>query len=103
MVVDVCLVDMGADHKSVLPFRETHSQFIADSIGFLWRNLSGLERLPDVVSDHVAPPLIAPRDKLVFFLGEKELIIRSSLSRVFSYKKYFHNILHCGKIFVIIG
>ena len=53
MIVDVGLVDVGADDESVLALGESPGQLYAQSVGFLRRNLARHKGLPQVVGDHV--------------------------------------------------
>ena len=61
--VNVFLVCMGADDKSVFAFRQRHRQVIADLVRQLRCDLSRLEGLPQVVSNHVMLLLVAPRHR----------------------------------------
>lgn len=53
MIVDVRLVDVGADDESVFAFGKTPGQLHAQAVGFFRRNLARNEGLPQVVSDHI--------------------------------------------------
>ena len=53
MRVNVMLVHMGADDKSVFPLGQRHSQIIADLIRQFRRDFPRLERLPQVVGNHI--------------------------------------------------
>ena len=53
MVVDVSLVNVGADDESVFAFGKTPGQLHAQAVGFFRRNLARNEGLPQVVSDHI--------------------------------------------------
>ena len=53
MVVGVRLVDVGTDDKSVFAFGKTPGQLHAQPVGFLRRDLTRNEGLPQVVGDHV--------------------------------------------------
>ena len=55
-------VRMRGYDESVLPFCNRHRQLIADPVCFLSRNLSRLERLSDLVGDHI--PLLLSSGKL---------------------------------------
>ena len=46
-------VNMGADDKSVFLLGQRHSEVIANLVRQFRRNLSRLEGLPQVVSDHI--------------------------------------------------
>lgn len=74
VIVDVRLVRVGGNEKGVLALRPAHRRFVADAIGLLRGNLSGLERLPDLIAQHIGiPPLLPARGGLVLGLGEQEL------------------------------
>lgn len=53
MVVDVGLVNVGADDESVLALGEAPGQLHAQPVGFLRRDLARHKGLPQVVGDHV--------------------------------------------------
>ena len=53
MVVDVRLVDVGADDESVLAFGKAPGQLHAQPVCFLRRNLARHKGLPQVVGNHV--------------------------------------------------
>ena len=53
MVVDVSLVDVGADDESVPALGEAPGQLHAQPVGFLRRDLARNEGLPQVVGDHI--------------------------------------------------
>lgn len=53
MVVDVRLVDVGADDESVLALGEAPGQLHAQAVGFLRRDLARHKGLPQVIGDHV--------------------------------------------------
>ena len=44
------LVRVGRNNESVSALRPAHSQLIAYSICFFWRNLSGIEGLTDLIA-----------------------------------------------------
>ncbi len=72
MVVDVGLVHMGTDKKRMTPFEEPGGKLIADFVGLLRRDLSGLEGLAHLVGNHVAL-LLPPGDALVLAPGKGKL------------------------------
>lgn len=45
VIVDMALVDVGADKELVLALRPAHDGFIANSVGLIRGDFSGLERL----------------------------------------------------------
>ena len=50
VVVDVCLVCVGGNEKGVLALCPAHRRFIADTVCLLRRDLTGLERLADLIA-----------------------------------------------------
>lgn len=76
MVVNVLAVCVGGNKKGVFAFRPAHGRLIADAVCLLGGNLSGLERLADLIAEHIRiPPLLPARDRLILCLGEQELRI----------------------------
>jgi hypothetical protein len=69
MVVYMGFIGMGADEKSVFPLGEPHRELIPDTVSIFRRNLSGLETLPDMVSDDISFSLIPPRERGILLLG----------------------------------
>ena len=53
MIVDVRLVDVGADDESVLAFGKAPGQLHAQAVGFLRRDLARHKGLPQVVGNHI--------------------------------------------------
>ena len=62
MVVDVSLVDVGADDESVLAFGKAPGQLHAQPVCFLRRDLARHKGLPQVVGNHI---VLAPRTRPV--------------------------------------
>ena len=63
-------VCVGGNEKGVLALRPAHRRFVADAIGLLRGNLSGLERLPDLIAQHIGIPALLPaRDSPVLCLA----------------------------------
>ena len=62
MVMDMALINMGCDDKLIPALGEAFGQFPAYPVGVLRGDLSGFERLPDMVCQHflVAGRLAAP-------------------------------------------
>ena len=60
MRVNMFLVHMSADDESVFSLRQRHRQLIADFVCQLRRDLSRLERLPQVLGDYILFLLVAP-------------------------------------------
>ena len=54
VVMNVLFVGVGADEKSVPALQEAFGKFVADAVGLLRRNLSGLKGLPYLIGDDVA-------------------------------------------------
>ena len=63
------LVRVGGNDKRIFALGEAHGQFIAHLVGFLGGNLAGLERLPNLIGDHIIF-LPASCDKFVLSLGQ---------------------------------
>ena len=53
MIMDVLFVDMRCNDKGMSALGPSHGRFVSDTIGFLRCDLSGLERLADLISDHI--------------------------------------------------
>lgn len=70
--MDVGLVHMGTNEKRMTAFEEPGGKFIADPVGLLRRDLSGLEGLAHLVGDHVAL-LLPPGDTLILAPGKGKL------------------------------
>ena len=69
-------VCMGGNEKGVFALRPAHGCLISHTVCLLGGDLSGLERLADLIAQHIRiPPLLPARDGLVFCLGEQELRI----------------------------
>ena len=74
--MDVLAVCVGGNEKGVLALRPAHGHFIAQPVCLLRGDLSGLERLPDLIAQHIGvPPLLPARGGLVLGLGQQELRI----------------------------
>lgn len=43
---------VGGNDKRIIPLQKTAGKFVADGIGFLWRNLAGFERLTHLIGDN---------------------------------------------------
>ena len=72
--MDVLAIRMGGYDESVFTLGEAHGKLIANLIGFLRRDLSRFEGLPNLVSDDVVF-LTAPSGLLVLPLGQEELLV----------------------------
>ena len=76
MVMDVLAVCVGGNKKGIFALRPAHRRFIADTVGVLRGNLSGLESLPDLITQHIGIPALLPaRDGPVLCFAQKELRI----------------------------
>ena len=53
MIVDVGPVDVGADHKGVIPLGKPFGKFHAQAVGFLRGDLAGLEGLTHLIGDYI--------------------------------------------------
>ena len=53
VVMDMGLVDMGADHKGVIALGEPLCKLHAQPVGFFRGNLAGDKGLPDMVGQHI--------------------------------------------------
>ena len=74
MVVDVCPVGVGSNDKSVFTLQKSLGKLITDLVGFLGGDLSGLERLTNLIGDHVTF-LSAPSDKFILPFGQHKFFI----------------------------
>ena len=72
MIVDVFPVCVGGNDKSVFALGKPHCKFIAHLVGFLGGNLTGLERLSNLIGDHIIF-LYAPSDKFILPLGKHKI------------------------------
>ena len=43
---------VGGNDKRMIAFQKTAGKFVADGIGFLWRNLAGFKRLTHLIGDN---------------------------------------------------
>lgn len=86
VVVDVRPVGVGSNDKSVLALQKTLGKLVADAVGFLRRDLPRLERLPHLISDHIAF-LAAPGGLLVQpFCQQKFFIYRQRAALIAAYQ-----------------
>ena len=68
--MNVALVDVGTNEKLVLALCPAHGRFISHTVCLLGGDLTGLERLADLIAEHIGiPPLLSARDGLVLCLG----------------------------------
>ena len=74
VIVNVFSVDMGRNNKSILALCKPHGKLITDLVGFLGSDLSGLERLTNLVGNHIIF-LPAPGHQFILAFGEHEFFI----------------------------
>ena len=77
VIMDVGLVHMSADNKSVVFFGKPAGQLIAQAVGLLRGDLAGDEGLPDSVGDHIIGPALPAGLGKVLAFGEQKLRIRN--------------------------
>ena len=53
MIMDMVLIYVRADDKSVVSLRQPHGKLLADLIGFFRRHFTRLKCLPEMVGNHV--------------------------------------------------
>ena len=53
VIMDMVLIYVRADDKSVVSLRQPHGKFLTDLIGFLRRHFTRLKCLPEMVGNHV--------------------------------------------------
>mgnify|MGYP007134555486 CR=1 FL=1 len=53
MVVDMRLIDMRCNDESMFAFGKPHGKLITNFVCFFRRHFTGLERLPDLIGQHV--------------------------------------------------
>lgn len=74
--MNVRLVCMSCNDKSVFPLCETHSELLSYLVCFLRSDLTWFEGLPDLVGNHIAF-LLPANGLLVLPFGEHEVFIHS--------------------------
>ena len=76
--MDMRPVGMGCHDEGMASLRESHRRFIANVVGLLRRDLTGLEGLPDLVGDDIS---LGPAsgDAKIFLLGQQELLVHRFL------------------------
>lgn len=72
--MNVFPVGMGRNDKGILSLGKPHGKLITDLIGFLGGDLSRLERLTNLIGDHIAF-LPATGGKFVLAFGEHKFFI----------------------------
>ena len=61
---------LGCNEKGILTLRPAHRRFVADTVGLLRGNFSGLESLPDLIAQYIGIPALHPaRDGPVLCLA----------------------------------
>ena len=53
MIMHMPAILVGGNDKRMIAFQETAGKFVADGIGFLRRNLAGLEGLAHLIGDNL--------------------------------------------------
>ena len=74
MIVDVFPVRVGGNNKRIFALGEAHRQFVAHLVGFLCGDLTGAERLPNLIGDHIIF-LSAPCGKFVLPFGQHKFFV----------------------------
>ena len=74
VVMNVSLVDVGCHNEGVFALRPSYGGFIANLIGFLRCDLTGLEGLADLIGDHIVA-LLSAGDVLILPLGQQKFLI----------------------------
>ena len=74
MIMNVFPVGMGRNDKGILAFCKPHGQFITDLVGFFGSDFSGLERLPNLIGNHIVS-LPAPGHQFILAFGEHKFFI----------------------------
>ena len=74
MVVDVFPVRVSCNDKRILALGESYCQLVAHLVGFLGGDLTGAERLPYLISDHIIF-LPASCGKFVLPLGQHKFFV----------------------------
>ena len=74
VVVNVLPVRVRCHHKGVLALGKAHGQFIAHLVGFLGGDFSGLERLTNLIGDHITF-LAAPGNLLVQPFRQQKFLV----------------------------
>src|SRR5699024_7223244 len=77
MVMNMVLINMGADDKSVITFRELQRKLTHNLIGFFRRDFTGSERLPEMVGNHIVCALTPSGLVKILPLGKKKFRIRN--------------------------
>ena len=101
MRVNMLLVRMGRNDEGVAALRPAHSQLIADPVRFFRGDLSGIEGLADLITEHILALLLLPaRHGLVAGLFQKEL--GGHRGRVALIRRYVFSVFRLFGIFSIV-
>ena len=74
VVMNVSLVDVGCHNEGVFALRPSYGGFIANLIGFLRCDLTGLKGLADLIGDHIVA-LLSAGDVLILPLGQQKFLV----------------------------
>ena len=73
--MDMVLIYMGTDDKSMAAFCQLQCKLPPDLVCFFRRDLAGLEGLPEMVGDHIIHALVPPGQVRILPLGQKKFCI----------------------------
>ena len=76
MIMDMFLVDVGADNKGVVSLSETAVQLTAQAVSLLWGNFPRDKGLPNLVGNHIIGSTFSTGLGEVLPLGKKKLGVR---------------------------
>ena len=76
MIMDVVLVDVGADDESVVPVRKAFGKLTADVVRFLRRDLAGDKGLPKMIGNHIVRTARPAGESGILPFGKKKLGVR---------------------------
>ena len=69
VVMDMVFIHMGADNKSMVSLRQFQCKFPPNLVRFFRRDLTGLERLPEMVGNHIIRALVTSGQVRILPLG----------------------------------
>lgn len=75
VIMDVVLIRVGTYNEGMVAFEEPLGKFIANTVGFLRRNLTGAEGLTHLIGNHIAF-LVTPGQIEILPFGEGKFSIR---------------------------
>ena len=87
VIVNVFSVGMGRNDKSILALGKPHGKFITDLVGFLGGDLSGLERLPNLIGNHIIF-LPAPGHQFILAFGEHKFFVHRQRAALVAADKF---------------